>query len=274
MTEPTEYYNKFQKKLLTDYLNGNPRATSAIQEMIDRKPQSAKNVLEIGCGIGWASYYLHRNFRDIKIVAVDLSNKSIDIAKKIFSAQNIIYQQKDVTQADFDLNEKFDYIVMLDVFEHIHQEHRQSFIEALMKISSEDCHYFFSCPTKYHQDFLKINKPEGLQPVDESISLAEMVDFAVKSGGEVVYFENKAIWNTNDYFHCLIAKKVKYVDIKYRTKQIPFETRKERIARVFSSEIRDYFDDHEKQSFEYSYLSKRLKTKANKFIWKILQYFK
>mgnify|MGYP007006687885 CR=1 FL=1 len=60
------------------------------------------------------------------------------------------------------------------------------------------------CPSKYHQTWLKNNKPEGLQPVDEDIDNEIILKLANDIGGEVLYFEYKNIWRNLDYFYTVI----------------------------------------------------------------------
>lgn len=250
ISEPKAYYNNFQSRLIKDYLNYNPRVVSAIKEMVKRKPNDVKNVLDIGCGIGWSSYYLLQQYPEIKITAIDLSEKSIEVARKLFNSDNITYSSIDVTNSNFVFSEKFDYVIMLDVYEHIDIKSRGKFIDSLKAVSNEKCQYFFSCPTILHQNYLKKYVPEGLQPVDEYLSLKEMMHFADEIGGEVVYFENKSIWNSNDYFHCLIAKKINYESIIHVHNPFNYiESVKQRIIRVFSIDVIEYLEENEKKYY-------------------------
>lgn len=84
-------------------------------------------VLDIGCGNGALSYDLAKKVK--KVVAIDLSESNIKIAKEKYFSLNIEYKIGDATK--FDFKEKFDIIILSNVLEHI--ENR---IEFLTKIKN------------------------------------------------------------------------------------------------------------------------------------------
>jgi SAM-dependent methyltransferase len=240
-----EYYNDFKKKLVLDYINNNPRVESSILEMLRKAPVNAQNILDIGCGIGWSSYAMHTNFPDKQISAIDLSKVLIETANILFRNPSTEFVQADVTDADFFTNTSFDYVVMIDVFEHIPSSERISFINHLNRITKNNCRFYFSCPTVYHQNFLKVNNPSGLQPIDEEIDLNVMIDFAKKINGEITFYNFVSIWNTNDYFHCVIDKKVEFEPDHKKSFNYQVESRDQRIERVLNTKIKDIFSAEE-----------------------------
>lgn len=240
-----EYYNDFKKKLVLDYINNNPRVESSIFEMLRKTPANAHNILDIGCGIGWTSFALHNNFPDKQISALDLSKDLIETANELFCNPCTEFVQADVTNGDFFKDASFDYIVMIDVFEHIPSSERNNFISHLNSIANNNCRFYFSCPTIYHQKYLKVNNPSGLQPIDEEIDLNIMFDFAKKINGEITFYNFVSIWNTNDYFHCVIDKKVEFGPNQKEKFNYQIESKNQRIARVFNSKIKNIFNVEE-----------------------------
>lgn len=72
-------------------------------------------VLDIGCGSGILAFELAKYYENV--VAVDLSEKMLDIARQKRAAPNIEYIQMDVSSLEFD--RQFDLIVSATTFHHL-----------------------------------------------------------------------------------------------------------------------------------------------------------
>lgn len=202
MKESLEFYNNFDKKLIDDYVLGNKRIESAIINLCSFIPLSSKNILDVGCGLGWSSYEFSKHLKNSQVLGIDLSNVLVKTASKLFRNSNLSFEVFDVTK---DLPEmKFDAIVMIDVYEHIPIDDRQNFHKSLKKLLNEQGRLILACPSKYHQLWLKKNKPEGLQPVDEDVDNKVITEIAKDIGGEVIYFEYQNIWQNLDYLYSVI----------------------------------------------------------------------
>lgn len=96
-----------------------------ITKLILSRLQPGKKFLEIGCGTGEFSQELAE--LGFSGLCIDLSPDALSIAKKQNKSQNI-----DIKQADFfKLSQKFDYIFMFEVLEHLKEDQL-----ALKKINS------------------------------------------------------------------------------------------------------------------------------------------
>ncbi len=82
-------------------------------------------VLDIGCGIGFLAYDVSKKAGIV--LACDINKKVLKIAKKRFNRSNIKYILADATKYDF--NDKFDYIILSNVLEHI--ENRIEFLRRI-----------------------------------------------------------------------------------------------------------------------------------------------
>ena len=82
-------------------------------------------VLDIGCGNGAVDFEVAQKAK--KVVGVDISKKSILYAKKYFSRNNIQYIHGDALE--YQINEKFDFIILSNVLEHI--QYRISFLKRI-----------------------------------------------------------------------------------------------------------------------------------------------
>ena len=96
------------------------------QFFIDNIEGNSK-VLDVGCGHGYVAYKVAEKAQ--KVVAIDISKNHIELAKKIHQKINIIYLVGDATKFQFE--EKFDYIILSNILEHIKKR-----IEFLNKFKS------------------------------------------------------------------------------------------------------------------------------------------
>jgi SAM-dependent methyltransferase len=234
MKKPIDFYNEFDERLLKDYLVGNKRVINAITNLSRFIPKNSKQILDIGCGLGWSSFEFARTFENAKVHGIDLSPVLIDIAIKLFGdKENLNFKTTDITKELPKL--KFDAIVLIDVYEHISIKKRTEFNKSVKKILKEQGRIILACPTKYHQNFLRNNKPEGLQPIDEDIDFNVISSLADDLSGEVIYFEYQSIWRTNDYLHAVVELDTKYSeDLRlYKNElKVEVEPKKKRVKRV------------------------------------------
>ena len=85
-------------------------------ELICRKLQlkPGMKVLDIGCGWGGAARYMAENY-DVKVVGVSVSKEQIELANEQSEGLNVRYEFADYR----DLNEEFDRIYSIGMFEHV-----------------------------------------------------------------------------------------------------------------------------------------------------------
>ena len=60
-------------------------------------------------------------------------------------------------------------------------------------------------PSPSHQRHLA-DQAEGLQIIDEIVTLADLLVFAQDVGGELSYFNMIHVWRANDYIHAVIER--------------------------------------------------------------------
>ena len=224
MQKSKEFYNNFHTKLINDYLSSDPRIIAAIEFALKNIPKNAQNILDIGCGIGWSSYEIKKHYPKANVVALDLSDFNIKTAKKLFNQDGLNYGVLDFTNPlndNYNLikDKKFDAIVMLDVYEHISASERSTVHNALNNLLSEEGVLLLACPSKYHQDYLRKEKPEGLQPVDEDITFNELGKLANDVGGDIISFTHANIWRYCYYSYTVIKKNHKFIRRKKISKK-------------------------------------------------------
>ncbi len=232
-----DYYDLFAQKALDDYINQNPRLKSCIQYALHWIPSDAERVLDIGCGIGWSTWEIARNRPNATAFGIDLSVKRIEIAKKLFNEPNLTFAINNILMDIATLESPFDAIVMFDVYEHIPKELRNDLHRVFNNILGNEGIVILTTPSIFHQNFLRTHKPEGLQPVDEDVTLEDIHNLAVSINGHVIDYKHVNIWKTNDYIHSLIQRNPKYIQgnqVINNSNIISFETKNERENRVTS----------------------------------------
>lgn len=211
MKESVTFYNSFDIKLIKDYLTGNPRTIAAIKKAISYFPDNSQNILDIGCGIGWTTYEFARKCNNIDIKGVDLSPQLLDAANKLFSLENLSFEKLDIASQEFHTNKEYDAAVLIDVYEHIPINSRYRFHLSLKGvINPQGGRIILTCPSILHQGYLRKERPDGLQPIDEDIDLTTMAKLAADMDGEIIHFEYVDIWHSFDYFHTVIEINPRY----------------------------------------------------------------
>lgn len=84
------------------------------------------HILNFGCGIGKSEQYLHKYFPYATIVGADVSNDSLDIAKKDNADLDCIRWELISETETIGFGDTFDVIFIANVFHHIpHSEHER-----------------------------------------------------------------------------------------------------------------------------------------------------
>jgi 2-polyprenyl-3-methyl-5-hydroxy-6-metoxy-1,4-benzoquinol methylase len=97
-------------------------------------------VLSIGCGDGTVVKGIAQKAK--KIVAIDVSPQAIKVAQEFNPADNIVYQQANVEQVEFE--DKFDAVVLFEVIEHIYEPDRV--LRKINKLLTRDGKLIISTP--------------------------------------------------------------------------------------------------------------------------------
>lgn len=255
MKESLDYYNAEVEKMTLDYLNGNSRIESAIREFGSFIKPSSTSILDIGCGIGWSSHEFAKTFPSTKIYGIDLSPRLIEKAKTLFLRSNLEYHCVDITE-DFSFDSKFDAVSLIDVYEHIPFHSREEFHARIKLFLNDGSRVLLACPSKFHQNWLRKYKTEGLQPVDEDVDFKTIQKLSSDINCEVIFFSYKKIWRAYDYFYAVLERRPQYGSEPEITLQSPIvlESQAERYKRLgipYSKKNRE---------FKGYYMLKRLKT--------------
>lgn len=171
-----KFYDSYTAYQLSKKINIRHRTIFSLLKKFGLRSNSS--VLEIGCGIGTLTSLMANFLNDGKIVAVDISPQSIDIAKKIICKKfsNIEFIVSDMQ--NFSHENKFDFIVLPDVLEHIPIEKHHKLFYTLSQQSKENSRMLINIPSPLYQRWLIKNKPELLQIIDQPLDSNHIVNVA------------------------------------------------------------------------------------------------
>ncbi|NJL05374.1 MAG: class I SAM-dependent methyltransferase [Chloroflexaceae bacterium] len=207
LTPIAQFYDESTHKRLRDYVHGNPRAVAAIQFALRHIPTGASHILDIGCGVGWSAWEIVRHQPAATVVGVDLSPRQMHTAQQLFPHPQLSWIVTDMTQQEAFQPNRFDAIVLLDVYEHLPVASRPTLHQIFGHTLKDQGVIILTCPSVFHQHYLRTELPDGLQPVDEDVQLADLLQLAHDIEGEILSFAYQTIWRTNDYTHTIIQKR-------------------------------------------------------------------
>lgn len=203
-----EYYDIHTKKKLQDFVYGNARVKAAYETIAACINKDVKTILEIGCGIGYIANDIAQIASVEKVIGFDISPRSVEIACRLFKHEKLNYVQADsLAETSFAGSMQFDLIVLMDVYEHISIEERQSFNAQLNDFLSPKGSVVLTCPTPAYLDWLRKNESHLIQPVDENIGMKELHDLMQTTSTDLLFYKKKNIWKQGDYFHACLSRK-------------------------------------------------------------------
>ncbi len=88
------------------------------------------DVLDCACGKGYGSFILASSARSV--LGIDLSQRSLDMARLSFNRDNIEYRLHDVLEVD-GLGRRFDLITAFEIIEHIPSAKTERFLSGLSR---------------------------------------------------------------------------------------------------------------------------------------------
>lgn len=217
--EISDFYDEYvQRQIKT---GANERLISLYKRLLNGGLNADSKVLELGCGVGIFTKLLAKKVKNGIIEAVDLSEKSVAVAKnELKDRNNIHFDVADVVKYQ-PKNSDFDMITLMDVIEHIPLEHHGELFANLANIATEKTNILINIPNPQYIGYVRINHPESLQVIDQEVELFTLMQHLEQSGLELIYFEKYGIWEQDDY-HFMVIRKKRNFELKHLSDQRNF----------------------------------------------------
>lgn len=164
-------------------------------------------VLEIGCGIGTLTGLLAKYLRKGEIHAVDISPRSVEIARKrLANRHNVFFIVSDMT--DFNHQGLFDFIVLPDVLEHIPTDQHRNLFRTLADHMHDNSVILIHIPHPRAIDFIRKTTPDQLQIIDQAVEASALLNDAAASNLTLVNYISYPLFDRgNDYAVITLRKK-------------------------------------------------------------------
>lgn len=215
MEEIKQYYDAFSAEQVETGVNKRHRAILGWVKRFGVKSNDA--VLEVGCGIGTFTSLLATQVRYGKILAVDISPKSIDIARqKLSGFNNITLLAADITFTE--MGGTYDVIILPDVLEHIPIDAHTKLFAKLATLIKPNGYILIHIPNPYYLEWCKKNTPELLQIIDQPLYTNILAANIYQAGLYIHYLETYSVWIDNCDHQVIVVKPC----VKKDYKEIPF----------------------------------------------------
>ncbi|MFC6999296.1 class I SAM-dependent methyltransferase [Rufibacter roseus] len=175
-------------------------------------------VLEIGCGIGTVTHLIAKATPQGKVLAVDISPKSIEMARK-FNQQfsHVEFAVTDMT--DFSRPEKFDFVVLPDVIEHIPLEQHPHLFKVIAQHLHENSTVAINIPHPLYLTWVREHQPELLQVIDQPIHTDELLQNTYAAGFYLEKLKSYSLFTTTfDYQWIILRPRLVPTEVKVKSK--------------------------------------------------------
>jgi trans-aconitate 2-methyltransferase len=208
-----EFYDEYSSQ--QHKIGVNIRHRSILKRLLKLGLSKNSSILEIGCGIGTLTSLLVKNSGNV--LAIDISPASIEIAKKnLSSSRNISFKVSDMS--DFTVDQKFDFIILPDVMEHIPIEQHKSIFGKLKNVLAENGRICIHIPDPYALEWIRKNNPELLQIIDQSLYSGDFI--------QNVYANDLALHKLERYCLQHTLPDYQWIEVIHRPQYVNFENKK------------------------------------------------
>lgn len=119
-------------------------AIEFILNQIKKDENFINSIADVGCGDGRLTKELSFDFPKQKVIGIDFSNKAIELAKAINPDLNFL----NLDIINNNINNKYDAITLVEVFEHIPLDKCSNFVNALYEILNKNGVIYLTVPHK------------------------------------------------------------------------------------------------------------------------------
>jgi len=138
-------------------------------------------VADVGCGIGYGSYFMATSTPCQFVLGADISEEAIEYAKSFYLHPKITFLRADALKLQTQINVKFDLITAFEVVEHI--ENAEEFLTQLAEMVTENGIIVLSTP---NESIMPFNK-DTFRFHHRHYTLDELNNLVCQAGLDVIY---------------------------------------------------------------------------------------
>ena len=167
--------------------------------------RSGMRVLEIGCGIGTVTSLLAKLNAKGSILAVDISPKSIAIARtNLKPHSNVRFLVSDML--DFTSESPFDFVVLPDVIEHIPVEQHPALFNTIARHLAPTGRALINVPCPQVLEYLHVHDPSVLQLIDQPIHADKLLRDVYAAGLVLDSFTTYGLQFDHAEYHSIVLR--------------------------------------------------------------------
>lgn len=204
------FYDEFSEKQVKTGVNS--RHLNIISKLVASGMKSTHQVLEVGCGIGTVSQLIAKVVNKGNVLAVDISEKSIQKASEIWQKHtNLTFEVSDMS--DFNKPGKtFDYFVFPDVLEHIPVEQHPNLFANIGMHAHENSVVFVHIPSPRFLEWMIQNEPEKLQIIDQPLDTSKLIGVLQQFGFYLEEMKTYSVFYEEKDYQYFVFRKNKSIE--------------------------------------------------------------
>ncbi|MCH7396415.1 class I SAM-dependent methyltransferase [Belliella sp. DSM 107340] len=204
------FYDEFSDKQVKTGVNS--RHLNIINKLVSSGLKSSHKVLEVGCGIGTVSQLIAQVASKGNVLAVDISEKSIEKASQLWkNHKNLSFEVSDMSDF-FKPGQSFDYFVFPDVLEHIPVDQHPNLFANIAKHSHENSVVFVHIPSPRFLEWMIQNEPEKLQIIDQPLDTSKLVGVLQQFGFYLEEMKTYSIFYEEKDYQYFVFRKNKAIE--------------------------------------------------------------
>lgn len=206
MGNVSEFYDQFSEQQVKTGINRRHRSIDRWLCRFGIHP--GDRVLEIGCGVGTQTELLCRHITEGQVVAMDISAKSVELAKKrLAGTPHCRFFTGDILTLD--LQGPFDIILLPDVLEHIPLDQHPALFKKLSTLLAADGYILIHIPDPYYLQSLIDQGWKGLQIIDQPIYTDRLAGAVYPAGLYIEHLESYDLHVENHDYQVIKLRKTR-----------------------------------------------------------------
>lgn len=166
---------------------------------------SHARIADIGCGIGYGSYYMACATDCSSVVGIDIAEEAIQYAQSCYKHPNVDFVTRNITEDAVDDLGKFDIITAFEVVEHVQDSN--IFLKAITSLLNEDGIVAFTTP---NEEVIPFNK-EAFRFHVRHYTQSDIIDLIEAAGLELIHHFSQngtVVYGfPGNAFHVLVCRK-------------------------------------------------------------------